>query len=116
MFHQPDTTSDMRRALLSAVCAAVYRGTPEQKQWLGEALEACPFERMSDDALVDLAYHVVDPALVTKVAEEKSADRYEVSHRYHCHWCRDERVICDDEGRWGRCANCNPAPEPVEAK
>lgn len=104
------TTSDMRRMLAGTTCQAAYDATSEVKQLLAEQLAACPFERMTDDYMIELALMIADPAEVSRIVAEVSPARYEMQPEYAlCPDCRDERVLFDVESqRWSRCSRCNP--------
>lgn len=109
------TTSDMRRAQFAAICGAAYRGDRALKQRLADALAAVPFESMTDDMVIELAYEFCPADQVTKTVEVCSAVRYEIEQHWLCPDCRDERLFLGDDNRWHRCRRCNPLPEPVEA-
>lgn len=111
------TTSDMRVALCEAICLAVMNhGDHADKTKLGRDLDALPFERRTDDALVDMAREWVDAGTVDRIVERKSRNRYECTELFLCPTCRDARFVPDDDGRLDRCEQCNPRPEPEEPK
>lgn len=101
-------TSDLRRALCALICNRVLNGTGEQKRWLAGTLDVLPFESIGDRALVAMARDVADTATVDQILAERSSTRYTVGGTYLCPTCQDAGVLAVDDGRYGRCANCNP--------
>lgn len=117
MFQGPETTSDLRQSLCAVICAAVEHDCTERKQWLADALAVLPFESMTDDALVEMAYATVAEPVVTSLVGAKSSYHYALRGRYSCGECLDARVVLGDDYRWHRCPRCNtPHPDPVEAR
>ena len=111
------TTSRMRTALCRAICTTVMvHGDGTDKADLARRLDALPFERMGDQALVDMARHFVPAERVDAIVEKAPRDRYECTELYVCHQCRDFGWIGtpDEHGvlRMHRCQQCNPTPEP----
>lgn len=111
------TTSDMRVALCALIVRTAYAGDTAAQRSLGDHLDALPFERMADQALIDLAWSRCDKARVGRIVETKSAARYAVETLVLCRECQDLHHIEGTDGRWHRCPNCNPVdhpePEPV---
>lgn len=105
-----ETTSDLRRVLAASVCAEVYKGSSEVKQWLAAELDSCPFEDMTDTQMVELAMRVLVASEVERICVEVSATRYEMEPVYRlCPDCNDEHHLLDPlTGRWYRCSRCNP--------
>lgn len=102
------TTSDLRRALCSHICTAVMASDDRWKRWLADQLDAMPFERMGDRALVSMAEKVCDKAKLAKIVKERSAARYDVDELVLCPDCHDMRVVEVEAGRWATCRRCCP--------
>jgi hypothetical protein len=96
--------------LAGVTCQAAYDATSEVKQMLADQLAACPFERMTDDYMIELALLIADGDEVARIVQTVSPARYEMQPVYHlCPDCADEHVLFDAElGRWVRCERCNP--------
>lgn len=107
----PETTSDMRQALCAAVCAAAQHGGRDTKVRLAAAL-VVPFEAMTDDALVEMAFQFVDEDAVQRIVDERSHDRVALRGAYHCPACQDAGHVLGGDGRWYKCSRCNIVTEP----
>ncbi len=106
-----DTTTDQRRATCEAIVTTIMGRDAAWKAWLAGELEVLPFERMTDDALLNLADQVCPervPAL-----RLLPTNRYEVRELHLCPTCMDAKHVQMDDGRYHRCPQCN-ALEPVE--
>lgn len=110
------TTSEMRVAVCAAICSTVIHADAPTKQRLASDLDALPFERMSDRALIEVGYRYMDRGYVDTLVASRSAVRYEITRLVLCPVCLDERFIEVEPGRYGRCDRCNIAPEPAEPK
>lgn len=106
-------TSDFRRALCSAICSHTLVATPDVKHRLAADLDALPFERMGDTALLTMARKYVPGPRIEQVLEKCSPVRYEVTEFYLCSVCRDQHIVEVEPGAWGRCPQCNT---PAEAE
>lgn len=110
-----ETTSDMRRSLAGLICSTVWRGKTEAKQALADRLTVQPFEAMPTVQLVALAEELCAEADVMRLLHVCDETPYEIEETFLCANCRDEHVVCDSDGRWHRCFQCNPY-EPKEPK
>lgn len=109
------TTSPLRTALCEHICKTVMlHGDAIDKAQLARDLDVAPFERMTDQALVDMARRYVAAETVDAIVEQCSPIRYECTELFVCHVCRDQRFVLDEDDRYDRCLRCNPRPEPVE--
>ena len=109
------TTSQMRVALCGAIVNTIRDASSEWKAWLAERLALVPFESMSDVALIAMAHEVLPADRVAGIVDGCNATRYEIVERGAlCRVCHDIHHVPDGDGRWARCLNCNPPPEPTE--
>jgi hypothetical protein len=104
------STSDLRKGLCAAICSTVLTADAATKTRLATELDALPFERMGDHALLAMARRYVPAERVTKLLELSPA-RYDVTEFYLCGTCRDQHVIEVEPSAWDRCPNCNALPE-----
>lgn len=110
----PPTTSALRVAL----CARIVNTCRDAEDaawraWLDERLSALPFERMGDQALINMAHEVLAPDVVSDCLDRFDATRYPIMERGSlCRVCGDVGHVPRDDGRWERCTNCNPGREP----
>lgn len=111
------TTSRMRVSLCMQIVQEVRDRKLDWKLWLAQELDALPFERMGDTALIAMAREVLPGDVVSATLERESAVRYEIPERLAlCRVCRDLRHVERDDGWFERCQNCNPYPENTERK
>lgn len=112
MMMELQTTSDMRRSLCALIVRDAYAGDAAVKRSLGEHLAVMPFERMGDQALIDMAWERCDHDRVTSIVETRSPVRYAIEVLVLCAECQDQHHVEGTDGRWHRCANCNPVEHP----
>lgn len=108
-----NATSPYRQAAFHAITTHVMRHR-------GDLIEQfCAFteDRPSDVELLRFARSIGVENICDWVRLDRSLTTPMIRH--HCTDCADLGQIEHDDGRWGRCNNCNPAPvahlEPFRA-
>ncbi len=103
-------TSDFRRGLCSAICSHTLAADGPTKAKLAAELDALPFERMGDTALLAMARRFV-PAGRLQELLKLSPVRYAVeAETFLCPVCHDQHIVEVEPRRWDRCSNCNTVP------
>lgn len=97
----------MRRALCAAIVTTCFAAAPEVKRALAGDLDSMPFERMGDQALMDMAARYVLLDRFEEIVATRSAVRYEVQQLVMCPACQDQHHIEGADERWYPCPRCN---------
>ena len=101
----------MRLALCAASVNTILRAEPKRKKWLADLLDVTPFERMTDEMLVETAYNAdVDNGAIARIVSEVSDVRHTISARFRCGVCCDSSLVPADSGGWKQCPRCTVAP------